>query len=69
MIFTEASYRLACTARARANGQFVSELVITKVDWMSRPRTIATGNQEFASESDAIEAARVCGLKWIADYG
>ncbi len=69
VIFNEAPYRLACTARVRANGRFVSELVITKVDWMSRPRTIATGNEDFASESDAIEAARLCGLKWIADYG
>ena len=69
MIFTEGPYRMACTARVRANGRFVAELVITKVDWMSRARTIATDREDHASEADAIEAARQCGLKWIADYG
>ncbi len=69
VIFTEGPYRMACTARARANGRLVPELVITKVDWLSRARTIATDKEDFASEAEAIEAARLCGLKWIADYG
>jgi hypothetical protein len=69
MNFSEGAYSMTCSARPLTNGRFVPELVITKKDWLSRARTIAVGKEDFELEADAIEAARLCGLKWITDYG
>jgi cytosine/adenosine deaminase-related metal-dependent hydrolase len=67
--FHHHAYQMACSARALDNGRFVSELTITKDVWPTRPRRIAIDGPDHETAAAAIEHARACGLKWIADYG
>jgi hypothetical protein len=67
--FHHQGYQMACSARTLGSGRFVAELVITKDVWPTRPRRIAIDGPDHESAAEAIEHARLCGLKWIADYG
>ncbi|MES2187401.1 MAG: hypothetical protein V4505_22820 [Pseudomonadota bacterium] len=67
--FHHGRYQLSCSVRVLANGRFLPELVITRDAWPSRPRSIAMEKGDFAVEYEAIEAARLWGIEWIANYG
>jgi hypothetical protein len=43
--------------------------VVCKQVWQSRPRDIALERNHFATEQEAIEAAKAGGLLWIENYG
>ncbi|MEH3086978.1 MAG: hypothetical protein PGN26_10705 [Xylophilus ampelinus] len=67
--FHHQGYRVACAARALDNGRFVPELAITKDVWPTRERRIAVDGPDHPTAAAAVAHARLCGLKWIADYG
>lgn len=68
-VFHHGEYQIACSARRMGNGRFVPTLVVTKVVWPTRARTIALQAGDFEAEAAAIEEARIRGLEWIAHYG
>ncbi len=68
-MFHQGDYQLECGARRMGNGRFVPTLVVTKVVWPTRARTIALDARDFEAEEAAIEEARLRGVEWIAHYG
>jgi hypothetical protein len=68
-IFRIKDYELSCSASASDNGRFEPALVISKLAWPSRPRTIAVRRGAHPTSEMAIEAARVAGVEWVRDFG
>ena len=68
-VFRHGEYELACSARLLANGRYVPTLVVTKVVWPTRARTIALQAGDFEAEAAAVEEARIRGVEWITHYG
>jgi hypothetical protein len=62
-------YDLVCGARAADHGMFAPTLVVSRRTWPSRPRIIALTRGSFATEAEAIEAARTQGVQWVTDFG
>jgi hypothetical protein len=62
-------YELVCSAHPSATGRFEPALVILKLVWPSRPRTIAVRRGAHPSADVAIQAARAQGEEWVANYG
>lgn len=67
--FSHQDYELVCSARAVEGGRFAAALTISKQVWPSRSREIAVEKALYESEDAAIDAAHLCGLAWIRDYG
>lgn len=67
--FRHESYELLCSARAVDGGRFEPAVVVSKQVWPTRPRVIAVRRGNWLTEDTAIDAARVQGIEWIANYG
>lgn len=67
--FRVADYELVCSAQARDNGLFEPALVISKMVWPSRPRTIALRRDPLPTEEVAIQSAYAQGVEWIQNFG
>lgn len=68
-IFRLEDYELTCGARATDNGRFEPALVISKLAWPSRPRTIDVRRGAHPTPESAIESAYAQGLEWVKNYG
>ena len=68
-IVTFGDYDLHCGARDVGPGMFAPTLVVARRRWPSRPRVIAMARGSFATEVDAIDAARLQGMQWVTDFG
>jgi hypothetical protein len=62
-------YDLHCSARQVDSGKYAPVLVVSRLAWPSRPRSIAVERGDHASPETAIEAARLQGVEWVAHYG
>jgi hypothetical protein len=67
--FQHQNYELQCSAKALEGGTFCPHLVISKMEWPTRPREIAVERGKHITAESAIEAARLGGLLWIENYG
>ena len=63
------SYELHCSATVTDSGRFAPVLVIAKQAWPSRPRSIEVPRGGFPNEESAIEAAHLCGVAWVSNFG
>lgn len=68
-IYRLRDYELTCSAQACDNGRFEPALVISKLVWPSRPRTIAVRRGAHPTAEVAIESARAQGVEWIENFG
>ena len=62
-------YELVCTAVPRDNGHFEPALVITRLTWPTRARTIAVHRDPQPTEGLAIAVAYKQGVEWIRNFG
>jgi hypothetical protein len=67
--FSLKAYELTCSARASDDGRFEPALVISKKEWPSRPRTIATVRGGHLTADFAIAAAYSQGVDWVKNFG
>lgn len=68
-IFHCGHYKLTCSAQACDNGLYRAALVVSKVAWPGRPRTIAMRHDHHPTAQTAIDAAHAQGLEWVRDFG
>lgn len=68
-VFRHQNYELRCGASADDSGGFVPAVVVTKQVWPTRPRVVAVRRGNYPTVQIAIEAARMQGIEWIANYG
>lgn len=68
-VFRVDNYELTCAALQRDDGGFEPSLVVRKVAWPSRPRTIAVSRESLSTEDQAIQTAYAQGVEWINHYG
>lgn len=68
-IFRHRDYELTCSAQASDSGSFEPVLVVSKLVWPSRPRTIAVRRGAHPTPDSAIAAAHAQGIEWVTNYG
>ena len=68
-VFRLWNYELTCSAYPIENGRFEPTLVISKLVWPSRPRTIAVRRGGHPTAEFAIQSAHAQGVEWITNFG